>query len=659
MYTEIAALREHGLDSRQALLYLAVARWGSVANASSAFYDERPCDPAKLRTCSACMTICDGTFSLASPELGYDPGARSIADFPAVLTDFGAVVAARKPPPSVPAPTPTPAPAPAPAPAKPPLAPAGSRSAPLDIDEDDDDFAELSPSTPFTSGTTGMPNISSTYEHSWLAAERNSALSARLPGLVNITIDSMSSSAFIQLDISRMVPFFASWEQLGLNRLRTLDISMQFDDKQLNGVDQRPPSFMFSQLDPPGSAYFPKYLSMFVQRFGDLLLVPLAAQRVGSRESYFVKVANAFSRFLSISTEHCVICLSPHAADAWALCACAKPACVFQVEEVGLGYGMLPILHANPLWVEMELVFALAAVNSGSHTIFEPFPSFLLIEQESHRGRSGFFETKAEARADNKRLPWIKNFLSMIPTVAQLSQQPTEEHLAISLNNGMAEKYADHAEICRSDSSAFHWPFRLLRFIITSDHNVVRPVPQGHRISEFGDNSMQFIILSNGPEMEHAFGELRRKQGFGSFFAFHGTSFENIYSILRNGLRSLSSTRLQRNGAAYGAGVYFSNSAQYALGYSRQSFSTAVPFRTKTTSLQGFFVIEIIADKKDASGGYGTSSPQICVVPDPARVALRYVIILEGQSISDTGGLGEKIAKQWHETMLSFKHATV
>ncbi|XP_024359246.1 uncharacterized protein [Physcomitrium patens] len=48
------------------------------------------------------------------------------------------------------------------------------------------------------------------------------------------------------------------------------------------------------------------------------------------------------------------------------------------------------------------------------------------------------------------------------------------------------------------------------------------------------------------------------KAEFGSFHAFHGTSAENLHSILRCGLLNMSNSQLQRNGCIFGEGVYLS-----------------------------------------------------------------------------------------------------
>ena len=52
-----------------------------------------------------------------------------------------------------------------------------------------------------------------------------------------------------------------------------------------------------------------------------------------------------------------------------------------------------------------------------------------------------------------------------------------------------------------------------------------------------------------------------------SMVVYHGSKDFNWYSILRNGLKIMSSTQYMKNGAAYGAGIYTSSSLAYATSY--------------------------------------------------------------------------------------------
>jgi hypothetical protein len=75
----------------------------------------------------------------------------------------------------------------------------------------------------------------------------------------------------------------------------------------------------------------------------------------------------------------------------------------------------------------------------------------------------------------------------------------------------------------------------------------------------------QFILISHDPRKERKF--IQNKKHFGSIFCFHGSSLENWYSILRNGLRNLSNTHLMTAGAAYGQGIYASSNFQTSYSY--------------------------------------------------------------------------------------------
>lgn len=68
---------------------------------------------------------------------------------------------------------------------------------------------------------------------------------------------------------------------------------------------------------------------------------------------------------------------------------------------------------------------------------------------------------------------------------------------------------------------------------------------------------------SHGYEKEKEFYDIRTE----SKILFHGTSISNVYSIMRNGIKSMSGGKFQSNGAAYGSGVYLAHNFETAKGY--------------------------------------------------------------------------------------------
>lgn len=97
---------------------------------------------------------------------------------------------------------------------------------------------------------------------------------------------------------------------------------------------------------------------------------------------------------------------------------------------------------------------------------------------------------------------------------------------------------------------------------------------------------------------------------------FHGSSMVSWYIILKNGLRNLSNTNLMANGAAYGQGVYLSDSLSFASGYSRNisNYKRAV----------GVFLLNDDIEKYKKSNN-------IFVVPDCSKLILKSLLILDGK----------------------------
>ena len=113
-------------------------------------------------------------------------------------------------------------------------------------------------------------------------------------------------------------------------------------------------------------------------------------------------------------------------------------------------------------------------------------------------------------------------------------------------------------------------------------------------------NLEQFEVL-NTPEQELAF----KKQGSNTCYLFHGSRMENWYSIIKNGLKNCSGSKLQVNGAAYGAGVYLSDNIGTSMHYSN-----------------GIIGVFQLADNKETY----KKTTGIYVVPDEKKLILRYFI---------------------------------
>jgi len=128
----------------------------------------------------------------------------------------------------------------------------------------------------------------------------------------------------------------------------------------------------------------------------------------------------------------------------------------------------------------------------------------------------------------------------------------------------------------------------------------------------------QFFLANTNPEKEREFAD-RINAGHPRKVLFHATTVQRLYSILCQGLREMSGTSLQRNGASFGNGVYMAEEPLTAWGYT-ESFTNS----WKGSQFSNFRVIlgcEYV----------GTLSPvtrNIYVIKEPAAIMLRYIFIM-------------------------------
>ena len=102
----------------------------------------------------------------------------------------------------------------------------------------------------------------------------------------------------------------------------------------------------------------------------------------------------------------------------------------------------------------------------------------------------------------------------------------------------------------------------------------------------------------------------------GQALAWHGTSFENLHSVLHTGLLNLSGTRLERTGAAFGKGIYFSSEITVAYAFCPASAATAWGRGALGRRLRCLLVCGV--DRDHALQGTGEVRALLVGVPGPA-----------------------------------------
>ena len=123
------------------------------------------------------------------------------------------------------------------------------------------------------------------------------------------------------------------------------------------------------------------------------------------------------------------------------------------------------------------------------------------------------------------------------------------------------------------------------------------------------------MIYAPAIESRFSLGDVSKK----TVFRFHGTPAENIMPILATGLRNCSKNDdLRLNGAAYGDGIYLSDSAEFSLSYCRTDCAGS----GISGSMIAMLVYEVLDDPK------WLKSSNIYVVDDESALVLRYIVVI-------------------------------
>jgi len=201
-----------------------------------------------------------------------------------------------------------------------------------------------------------------------------------------------------------------------------------------------------------------------------------------------------------------------------------------------------------------------------------------------------------------------------------------KKHLELSKTAVESIKMSTMMEVSRHKNTNAHpLAFPLLQWIVSSNRShLVKLSPEKNL--DCMDTKYQFLMLSAPPEHEEHFAALKKKNG--SRWAFHGSRTENWHSILRSGLRNASGTKLQINGAAYGAGVYLSPTASMSLGYSQMHGATPGARVTggddnflDGTNFHCLAIVEVI------KGAEQDHKNNIWTVKDDKQVVTRFFIV--------------------------------
>ena len=217
--------------------------------------------------------------------------------------------------------------------------------------------------------------------------------------------------------------------------------------------------------------------------------------------------------------DHCSICRAP-TTPGLKPSVCNKELCNFRFSQIGIGTSVIQEIKRDPMVA--DLLFSMFSAAFKTEFLNPAPPGFTIKQMEKVFG-----------------------------AMPQMSQ------LAISCQNDRELTLLIGAE-----------NVQLLRWVLLSNRSHLIYLPPELQLPEFR-SSKQFMALISSPEAENAFQTLKEK--YGSIYLWHGSNGERWHSIVRNGLKNATGTKLQANGSVLGEGIYFARDSKTSWGYSRQA----------------------------------------------------------------------------------------
>lgn len=159
---------------------------------------------------------------------------------------------------------------------------------------------------------------------------------------------------------------------------------------------------------------------------------------------------------------------------------------------------------------------------------------------------------------------------------------------------------------------------RILEYVMNCNFFRIRPLGLSGIIPN--EKLLQIYTLDYTADQEEKFKT--------PYWLYHGSALHSWFFIIKNGLKVLSKTALQANGAAHGPGIYMSNSFQVSAGYCGYT----------TTSKQR--VIGVFQLNTNPSNFKKTDS--IFVVPNESHLLLRFLIVINS-SLNDLSFVNELV----------------
>lgn len=160
--------------------------------------------------------------------------------------------------------------------------------------------------------------------------------------------------------------------------------------------------------------------------------------------------------------------------------------------------------------------------------------------------------------------------------------------------------------------------YPVLRWIAFNSENMIVHLPDNMKWN--GCNADHVFLIKKGiNKYEQIYKNLKRNgRSFRKFF--HGSPYGCWHSIIKNGIKIMSKTRYQTTGAAYGDGIYLSDTMNISSGYSRSVNLGSIWNSRLGNNLSCSAIVEV-------NEGTYTTHGNIFVAQKEEEVFLRYLLV--------------------------------
>ena len=256
------------------------------------------------------------------------------------------------------------------------------------------------------------------------------------------------------------------------------------------------------------------------------------------------------------------------------LTTCGDDKCKYKLEELIIDDDVFEYIKKYPTTTKLLVDIAAYAIDSQKYIdLFDPFPPYFLKSSiEINRGTISKISMNTQ---DYSKYNNLKDFNRIKNEITRIRSFDFSKTLETPSDKFIAQKYGND----------FYY---LLRFIIKSCKLEIT-LDKKH-------DSISIYKIKNNFVDEESFKRKVAMNNNEKCYLFHGSSSDCWYSILRNGVKVLSGSQLQVNGAAYGSGIYTSNNYGMSYGYCKNTFPIVGVFEVvgnqeKYKKVQGIYVL--------------------------------------------------------------------